>query len=188
VRVSTAPLVYARRASIAAAVLLLAGCAIFEQRPAAQWVSVKDGLQADVAAPKTPAARGYRSSARPSIVAVERPNEPGNCGSVDQCTLLLRLMVGDPDRRWINERPSSAVYANGTRLFAYRALRRALRCSELSLAVQETNEAEAFLTRSIPGLKPEQIVRVRALNAEVRGELEAEFDVRCGGSQATETQ
>jgi hypothetical protein len=75
-----------------------------------------------------------------------------SCGTVDECALLLRLMVNDPARSWIRDRASPAVYANGTRLFAYLALRRNLTWSELTLALDETRAAANVLKNTIAGL------------------------------------
>ena len=179
-----------------AASLLLSGCAIFQpetnarvassQRPR---VALKDGAwRAPVVTPARPAVASRPRSAAPSASLPLRgalANEQGSCGDAEQCALLLRLMVDDPTRRWISERPSPVVYANGTRLFAYLALRAKLTCKELEFALDETQSAASSLNGRIPGLTPGHVAGVRALNSQVEGELRAEHAERCKNDLAT---
>ena len=81
-------------------------------------------------------------------------------------------MINDPNRDWVGQVQAPDVYANGTRLFAYRALRKKLSCNELKRAVEETNSA-------IPSLEPARYTSVRALMADVGRELSAEYGKRC---------
>src|ERR1700693_1830495 len=97
----------------------------------------------------------------------------------DQCCCLLRLLVDDPSRSWITQRPSAAVYANGTRAFAYLALRAKLPCNALTLALDDLEAADRFLNATIAGPTREQVERVRALNVRVNQELRAERSERC---------
>lgn len=99
--------------------------------------------------------------------------------------MSLRQMVEDPTRSWISQRPSAAIYANGARLFAYRALRAKLSCGELALGLHETQAAASSLNDGIPGLTLDQVARVRALNSQVEGELRDEHAERCNGDLAT---
>jgi hypothetical protein len=97
-------------------------------------------------------------------------------------------MVDDPNRSWIQEPASPAVYANGTRLFAYLALRRSLTCKELALALNEIRAAADYLKGTLPARTREQLVRVRELNTQINGELRAEHTERCPSDPASPTQ
>lgn len=93
--------------------------------------------------------------------------------------VLLKAMISDPTRSWIGQPQSAADYANGTRLFAYRALHSELNCRELTLALNDIDAvAKAFRT-PVAGVKAAQANRVLALNAEVDGELRSEYARRC---------
>ena len=67
---------------------------------------------------------------------------------------MLKTMIDSPDRGWIGQRQAPDTYANGTRLFAYRALRRQLTCGELSLAVDELRAASKSLGGPVSGMTP----------------------------------
>jgi hypothetical protein len=178
---------------------LLTGCAIFEPEPSARAsgqqrsrVTLKDDAwTAPAFTPAKPKVAGNVRRAEPPpsppAAPVAPTSEPGSCGNADQCALLLRRMVDDPTRSWIIQRTSPAVYANGTRLFAYLALRAKLSCAELRLALTEMQAATNFLTGRIPGYTVDQVARVRALNSRVEGELRAEHTERCKGDLATST-
>jgi hypothetical protein len=60
------------------------------------------------------------------------PAATDTCSTADKCAAELKRMVKDPKRDWIGQPQSPDAYANGTRLFAYRALRKNLTCTELS--------------------------------------------------------
>jgi hypothetical protein len=94
-------------------------------------------------------------------------------------------MADDPTRSWIAQRPAPVIYANGTRLFAYRALRGKLSCRELTLGLDETQALASSLDGGIRGLTLDQVTRVRALNSQVDGELRAEHSERCRNDPAT---
>jgi hypothetical protein len=178
-------------ACLLAGSLSLAGCAVFDPQSAARSsarqsmrVALKDDAwTARAVAPARPkVASNYRSAApppSPTVATIAPANESGSCGSADQCALLLRIMVDDPERSWINERPSVATYSNGTRLFAYLALRTKLSCRQLATALDETRAARSSLSQSVPALTLEHLSRVRTLNAQVEGELRAEQTERC---------
>jgi len=108
----------------------------------------------------------------------QEPDKSG-CGTAAQCQGVLKTMIDSPDRGWIGKRQSPAVYANGTRLFAYRALRKQLTCRELTLAVEEMGAATKSLDGPVPGMTPDQSSRTRALSAQVEGELAKERAGRC---------
>jgi hypothetical protein len=81
-------------------------------------------------------------------------------------------MIDDPKRDWVGQVQPPEVYANGTRLFAYRALRKKLSCTELKQALEETKAAT-------PSLEPAQYASVRGLMTDVARELSVENSRRC---------
>ena len=93
----------------------------------------------------------------------------------------LKAMIDDPSRSWIGKPQSPAEYANGTRLFAYRALRSQLTCPQLSTALNEIAAAANTYRAPVQGVSAAQAKRVLALNADVERELRAEFAGRCKG-------
>lgn len=93
----------------------------------------------------------------------------------------LKAMIDDPSRSWIGKPQPPAAYANGTRLFAYRALRSQLTCPQLTTALTEIAAAPGFFRAPVPGVSAGQAKRVLALNAKVELELRAEFNGRCKG-------
>jgi hypothetical protein len=92
---------------------------------------------------------------------------------------MLKTMIDSPDRGWIGQRQPPDSYANGTRLFAYRALRRQLTCGELGLAVNELAAASRSLNGPVSGMTPDQVSRTRDLSSQVEGELTREREGRC---------
>jgi hypothetical protein len=107
----------------------------------------------------------------------EPENEPasadaGGCPTPEACTVELKKMVSEPRRDWIGRPQSAEAYANGTRLFAYRALRKKLTCGELKTALDDTSSAAALLQA------PHQ-ERARTLATTVSRELKSEHDRRC---------
>jgi hypothetical protein len=104
-------------------------------------------------------------------------NEPagddaGACPTPEACTAELKKMVGEPRRDWIGHPQSAEAYANGTRLFAYRALRKKLTCGELKTALDDTSSAVALL-------QAPHHERARTLATAVGHELKSEHDRRC---------
>src|SRR5262249_34351192 len=67
------------------------------------------------------------------------------CDGDSECARALAALISDPKRGWLTEPQSAAEYANGTRFFAYRALRDTLTCRELILASQDLTIAAARL-------------------------------------------
>jgi hypothetical protein len=93
--------------------------------------------------------------------------------------MVLKTMIESPDRGWIGKRPPPDAYANGTRLFAYRALKKQLTCGELRQAVAELSAVSRTLGGTVPGISPDQASRTRALSSQVHGELTKERAGRC---------
>src|SRR5262245_55763802 len=86
----------------------------------------------------SPRAEKARPKAVRTGISEPRPSARkgvSDCVTPDECASLLKAMVDDRSRTWMRERPSATAYANGTRQFAYRALRSALSCAELANAV-----------------------------------------------------
>lgn len=107
------------------------------------------------------------------------PERTGECDSAAQCQHVLKTMIDSPDRGWIGQRQSPDKYANGTRLFAYRALRKQLTCGELTLAVDELAAASKSLGGAVSGMSHDQVSRTRDLCSQVAGELAKERQGRC---------
>jgi len=131
-------------------------------------------------APKPAPARKTAVALPPPRAASKRADVP-TCASGSDCMVRLKAMIDDPSRTWIGQAQPPAEYANGTRLFAYRALRGQLRCPQLSTALSEIAAAATTFRAPVPGVAAVQAKRVLALNAEVQRELQAEFASRCKG-------
>lgn len=97
--------------------------------------------------------------------------QPG-CKTAEKCAGVLRKLVSGPKRDWIGKAQPADAYDDGTRLFAYRALRRKMTCDELERAYEETRAA-------MPALKGETHAGSRTLMGKVNGELRAERLQRC---------
>jgi hypothetical protein len=115
---------------------------------------------------------------RVTAAPAPEPHKTG-CGSAAECKSVLKTMIENPDRGWIGQRPPPDAYANGTRLFAYRALRRQLTCGELTSAVDELSAIGKALGASVAGISADQASRTRALSGQVHGELAKEREGRC---------
>jgi hypothetical protein len=107
------------------------------------------------------------------------PPEPQGCGNPTQCKSALKKMVESPKRGWVGQHQQPGQYVDGTRLFAYRALRAKLSCRELSAALSEVRAASKSLAGDVAGVSREQASRTRALGHEVEGELAQERKARC---------
>ncbi len=94
------------------------------------------------------------------------------CKSTNACTGVLKKLVSGKDRTWVGKPLPPEGYIDGTRLFAYRALRKKLTCSELERAVEETDTARA-------NLKGSSHAAVNSLMGKVNTELRAERVGRC---------
>ena len=101
-----------------------------------------------------------------------KPPAPDNCSTPEECAAELKKMVKDPKRGWIGRPQSAEAYATGTRLFAYRALRKNLTCNEIERALEEIDSAA-------PSLEPTRYVKAHALMREVSQELRSERSKRC---------
>jgi hypothetical protein len=93
--------------------------------------------------------------------------------------VILGALINDPKRAWLGQPQSTAEYANGTRFFAYRALKARFSCRELKLASQDVQRAQRRLSARGPGITPAQAVAAGSLAAKVERELRAESLSRC---------
>ena len=115
---------------------------------------------------------------RPKTPKQDRAADP-TCASGSACMVRLKAMIESPNRDWIGQPQAPAEYANGTRLFAYRALRGQLTCPQLASALGEVGAAAKAIAAPVAGVNAQQAERVLALKAEVERELQAEFSGRC---------
>jgi hypothetical protein len=153
----------AHRTAAVLAGFLLVGCAGSSQSTTTP--SLLDKLLATTTpAPETTAA--------PTV-------EKESCGTPAQCRSALKKMVDNPKRGWVGQQQAPAAYTDGTRLFAYRALRTKLNCRELTAALTEVRGASKSLAGEVPGVSANQVSRTRALNGQVESELAKERGVRC---------
>lgn len=113
-----------------------------------------------------------KMSEEPPADAKKEPQEAPVCKGAEKCAAHLRKLVSNPKRDWVGQRHGPEAYTDGTRLFAYRALKPKLTCAELARAYAETRE-------TAPALKGEAHAATRKLMTEVSGELRAERQKRC---------
>jgi hypothetical protein len=99
-------------------------------------------------------------------------SDANTCPTAEKCAAQLKILVSDPVRDWIGQPQPPDSYANGTRLFAYRALKKKLTCDELGRALAETDAAA-------PSLQGARYDAPRKLLAEVTRELSVEKGKRC---------
>lgn len=176
------------------AALLLSGCMTAGvSGPAAlganAYRSIKDDPEPAVVAPapQTPRSKTAvalplpRPQPQPPRKAAPKRAEAPACATGSACMMRLKAMIEDPSRSWIGTPQPPAEYANGTRLFAYRALHSQLTCPQLAAALTEIAAAPGIFRAPVPGVSAGQAKRVLALNAKVELELRAEFTGRCKG-------
>jgi len=94
----------------------------------------------------------------------------------------LKRMVDGTNRTWVGRAEPPQQFADGTRLFAYRALRPNLNCRELGLALTEIDTSRKRLQDPASAISPDRVERVAALAADVAGELKTEHAGRCSSS------
>jgi len=147
----------------------------------------KAGVRAET--PKT-AARQEPPKAAPkepakSIARAEPPKQTTPCNEGDDCMAQLKRMVDGTNRTWIGRAEPPQQFADGTRLFAYRALRPNLNCRELSLALTEIGSASKRLQDPASAISADRVERATALAAEVSDELKAEHAGRCSSTNTS---
>ena len=129
------------------------------------------------APPATPTAP--RPVSPKALTEGELERDTTRCGVGVDCLAVLRAMLADPKQSWMMRAPTPMEFSNGTRLFAYRALRRTLDCGKLRFASAEIDWALDTFSREVEGMDAEQRARVAALAREVRAELDTEVKQRC---------
>jgi hypothetical protein len=149
---------------------LLVGCTSSASGPDSNFFS---GLLSPPRA--TPAAA---PAAAPAPVAAQQAEKAG-CASAAECRGALKAMIESPNRGWIGQRQAPDAYADGTRLFAYRALRKQLTCGELTAAVGELQAAAKSMGGPGSGMTADQASRTLTLSTQVEGELTKERSGRC---------
>jgi hypothetical protein len=136
--------------------------------------SLKDAWSPTLAVTKV-AATPMRKPRMPSA----QPQNAASCTSDSDCVVILGALINDPKRRWIGQPQTAAEYANGTRFFAYRALRSRLSCRELKRAIDDTKLAAARLLAPALGVSAAQAASALSLSTAVGTELRNESTGRC---------
>lgn len=181
---------------LSAAVLGLAGCAWQNAESDPEAMTRVAGWSQPAPEEKAPPARPAISEpkkalAKPAVAAAPQPRQPSvagdeaSCAGVETCGSVLKAMVAGTDRSWVQRPAPPKVIANGVRLFAYRALKPALTCGELSAALSEVRRATSTFASPVAGFEPEKAARVKQLSAEVADELKAERAQRCPGENGS---
>jgi hypothetical protein len=125
------------------------------------------------AAPTTPA------TPAPPLPPALTEADLTNCGPGADCLAVLRAMLADPTQSWMVRAPTPEEFANGTRLFAYRALKSTLECGKLRFANAELDWAVDTFKSGAEKIDPAHRARVAALAEAVRAEIAAEIKRRC---------
>ena len=131
--------------------------------------------------PKTPARQD------PAKAAAREPAEAAARAEEEDGMAQLKRMVDGTNRTWVGRAEPPQQFAEGTRLFAYRALRPKLNCRELGLALTEINSSSKRLQDPASAVSAERVERVTALAADVAGELRSERAGRCSSTGGTRT-
>jgi hypothetical protein len=191
-----------RFSAVAAACLLVSGCAAFVSQPLVfgSYRSIKDDPEDAPAHALSPAQKP--KAAPPKAAAAPKPAVPKTaapakqpkvtyrpasappvtaCEGESACMAQLKALIDNPDRSWIGKPETPTDHATGTRLFAYRALHAKLSCEELTRAIDELTEAANTFSEPPGSISAQRASQVRALNAAVETELRAERTRRCSG-------
>lgn len=170
-------------APAAVAAVALCGCSFLAGDPPAVDIasdqvarSLKNAWAPTVAVTKVSATPAGKVGAHGDTV---RPQHAKSCKSDSECVIVLSALINDPKRGWIAQPQSAAEYANGTRFFAYRALRSRLSCRDLNLASRDTNRASARLSAPSTGVSAAQTAHALSLSRAVGAELRCELAARC---------
>jgi hypothetical protein len=118
----------------------------------------------------------------PAKAAVREPAETSAGAEGEDSMAQLKRMVDGTNRTWVGRAEPPEQFAEGTRLFAYRALRPKLNCRELGLALTEIDSSSKRLQDPASAVSPERVERVTALAADVAGELKSERAGRCSST------
>lgn len=140
--------------------------------------------------PKTQAAKAQAPKApAPKAIAAKdaAPKGGAACAEGNGCMAQLKGMVAGADRGWIGRPQPPQQFVDGTRLFAYRALRAKLSCRELNLAIGEIAVASRRLLDPASAVPQERAQSVAALANDVSGELTSEQASRCATATGART-
>jgi hypothetical protein len=118
----------------------------------------------------------------PAKAAAREPAEASAGADGEDSMAQLKRMVDGTNRTWVGRAEPPQQFAEGTRLFAYRALRPKLNCRELGLALTEIDSSSKRLQDPASAVSPERVERVTALAADVAGELKSERAGRCSST------
>ena len=179
-----------RIAPALAVALGLGGCSVFASPPPMPFAfasllpapSLKDAWEPTVVTTvATTVAASPRVKAR---AGASPPRQAAACKTDSDCVVILSALIKDPKRAWIGQPQSAAEYANGTRFFAYRALRRTLTCRELTRASRDLEVATTRLQAPSSDVTAAQAASALSLASAVKTELMSERAGRCGASQS----
>ena len=131
------------------------------------------------AEPPPPAAQPAAPVPPPAQPRALVESDLANCGQGVDCLAVLQTMIADPTQSWMVRAPTPEEFANGTRLFAYRALKSTLECGKLRFASAELDWAIDTFHGSPEGVDVAHRARVAALAEDVHGELQDEIKRRC---------
>jgi len=156
--------------------------------PLVSWQTAPTVVEATASKPGKPAAPRRQSSE--ALASASKPSKPAapprqssealaSCGGDTDCARTLAALINDPKRGWLSEPQSAAEYANGTRFFAYRALRQTLTCRELILASQDLTTAAARLRAPDSPVSAARAASALSLSTAVASELRNEITDRC---------
>jgi hypothetical protein len=179
-------------APVLAVALWLGGCSMFAEAPSVMpFASLPPGSIKDTWQPSVVAAAVTVTQVAPAAGKAGRsgslPRSISSCQSDSECVVILSALINDPKRTWLGQPQSAAEYANGTRFFAYRALKGRLSCRELRLASQDLQRAQRRLGARLAEVTAAHAAGAVSLAARVERELRAESLSRCtppGQSQA----
>lgn len=149
-------------------------------RPADPRVAADNTQPPKTQAPKAPVA--------PKVAAPKDTAKGGAaCAEGSGCVAQLKGMVTGADRGWIGRPQAPQQFADGTRLFAYRALRPKLSCRELSLAIGEIAVASKRMLDPASAIPQDRAQNVAALANDVAAELTSEQSSRCATATGSRT-
>ena len=118
-----------RIAPALAVALGLGGCSVFASPPPMPFANLLPASSNDAWEPTVVTTVATTVAASPSVkprAGASPPRQAAACKTDNDCVVILSALIKDPKRAWIGRPQSAAEYANGTRFFAYRALRRTL--------------------------------------------------------------
>jgi hypothetical protein len=159
-------------------------------RPAEPRVAADNTQPPKTQAPKAqaPKASAAKATAAKDAAPKDAPAKgAAACAGGNGCVAQLKGLVTGADRGWIGRPQAPQQFADGTRLFAYRALRPKLSCRELSLAIGEIAVASKRLLDPASAIPQDRAQNVAALANDVAGELTSEQASRCATATGSRT-